>query len=577
VGGQLIRPSKRPSQRYYVVAVAAASFYSLALKANGTVVAWGGNEYGRTTVPPTATNVVAVAAGGDFSLALRADGTVIGWGDSRYGLLNVPIATNIVAIAACINQYSLALRSDGKVVAWGDHGQLQLNIPSAATNVVAIAGADRYSLVLRADGTVLGWGSSELITNTPPSATNVVAIATSWSHALALRGDGTIIGWGDNTYGQTTIPPSATNIVSIAVWSDYNLAIRADGLVIKWGITGALTNMIPPSAGDLNLVNLAINKRGTVNTDSPGTNVLSYCAANTAGGVGTSTRSVIVTDTKPPILTLTGASPLNLDVGTPFLEPAATASDACEGNLTPGVIPTGTVNSTLPNRYTLTYTVTDSSGNIATTNRSVDVRDRPAVSNITAFMFGTNSATGLPVIQARAEVNPNGVATAAFAQYGLNTTYPGRTAPMNWPASYGLNMFSALSDGLMPGGTYHYRVAASNSLGVTYGPDQTFTVPMFFAAGDLNGDGRVDEIELDNVLSNFWLTSTSLVMTNPMTLGGGLFQFALTNVSGWNMSMFASTNLTDWELLPAPARPVWQFLDPAYTNYPQRFYRLQWP
>ena len=33
----------------------------------------------------------------------------------------------------------------------------------------------------------------------------------------------------------------------------------------------------------------------------------------------------------------------------------------------------------------------------------------------------------------------------------------------------------------------------------------------------------------------------------------------------------------DWEVLPVPAKPVWQFLDPAYTNYPQRFYRLQWP
>jgi len=174
-------------------------------------------------------------------------------------------------------------------------------------------------------------------------------------------------------------------------------------------------------------------------------------------------------------------------------------------------------------------------------------------------------------------VNPNGLATVAFAQYGLNTSYPGRTASVNLPASYNTSTFFATLDGLVPGATYHFRVAASNSLGVAYGPDQTFTVPTLFAAGDLNGDGRVNESELNSVLSNYWLTSSSLVMTNPSTLGGGLFQFALTNVTGWNLSVFASTNLTDWELLPVPARPVWQFLDPAYTNYPQRFYRLQWP
>jgi hypothetical protein len=67
-------------------------------------------------------------------------------------------------------------------------------------------------------------------------------------------------------------------------------------------------------------------------------------------------------------------------------------------------------------------------------------------------------------------------------------------------------------------------------------------------------------------------------MTNPGHLGGGLFQFALTNnLTGWNLSVFASTNLTDWVLLPAPAKPVWQFLDLAHTNSQQRFYRLKWP
>lgn len=64
---------------------------------------------------------------------------------------------------------------------------------------------------------------------------------------------------------------------------------------------------------------------------------------------------------------------------------------------------------------------------------------------------------------------------------------------------------------------------------------------------------------------------------NATSSAGGLFQFALTNINGWNMRVFASTNLTDWELLSAPARPVWQFLDSAYTNSPQHFYRLQWP
>ena len=59
-----------------VVAVAAGGLDSLALRNDGTVVAWGALSY----VPPHATNVVAIAAGFAFDAALRADGTIVAWG-----------------------------------------------------------------------------------------------------------------------------------------------------------------------------------------------------------------------------------------------------------------------------------------------------------------------------------------------------------------------------------------------------------------------------------------------------------------------------------------------------------------
>src|SRR5687767_3244865 len=54
------------------------SYHSLALKQDGTVVAWG-----QTSVPAGLSNVVAVAAAADNSLALKSDGTVVGWGRLR--------------------------------------------------------------------------------------------------------------------------------------------------------------------------------------------------------------------------------------------------------------------------------------------------------------------------------------------------------------------------------------------------------------------------------------------------------------------------------------------------------------
>ena len=84
-----------------MVAIAAGADDSLALKADGTVVGWGVNAYGETTIPSGLSNVVAVAAGEYHSLALKADGTVVGWGFNGDGETAIPVGlNNVVAIAA---------------------------------------------------------------------------------------------------------------------------------------------------------------------------------------------------------------------------------------------------------------------------------------------------------------------------------------------------------------------------------------------------------------------------------------------------------------------------------------------
>ena len=72
-------------------------------------------------------------------------------------------------------------------------------------------------------------------------------------------------------------------------------------------------------------------------------------------------------------------------------------------------------------------------------------------------------------------------------------------------------------------------------------------------------------------MNNPWLQ-----MTDPVVLGDGYFQFALTNPAVWNFSVEASTNLSDWEAI-GPAFPVYQFNDPPSATRPERFYRLRWP
>jgi hypothetical protein len=94
-----------------VTAIAAGSYHNLALKRDGTVVAFGNNDFGQTNVPSGLQNVVAISGGYHHSLALKADGSLVTWGgtDNEFGVTNVPPnLTNLVAIAAG-GLHSLAL------------------------------------------------------------------------------------------------------------------------------------------------------------------------------------------------------------------------------------------------------------------------------------------------------------------------------------------------------------------------------------------------------------------------------------------------------------------------------------
>lgn len=104
-----------PPGRRFVDVASGPNF--VAVCDDGSVVAGGAT--GTHVVPLDATNVVKIAAGGEHFLALRRDGTVLAWGNNLAGETTVPsAASNVVAIVA-ENAKSLALRADGTVVKWG--------------------------------------------------------------------------------------------------------------------------------------------------------------------------------------------------------------------------------------------------------------------------------------------------------------------------------------------------------------------------------------------------------------------------------------------------------------------------
>ncbi len=192
----------------------------------------GDDDVQRVRVPAEATNVVAIAAGRLHRLALRGDGTVVGWGENSSGQSSIPgIATNVIAISAGSN-HTVALRGDGTVVAWGDNSRGQTNVPTGLVNAVAIASGYDRNLALCANGAVVAWGSMSRV---PAGLSNVVALSVGRDHDLALRGNGTVVAWGSDDRGRCLIPVGLADVVAIAASDGYGLALRGNGTVVWLG------------------------------------------------------------------------------------------------------------------------------------------------------------------------------------------------------------------------------------------------------------------------------------------------------------------------------------------------------
>ncbi len=226
------------------VAVAAGLNDALALRDNGTVTAWGANDFGITNVPPEVTNVVSISSGWLFHAALRGDGTVVTWGCALTGAPTE--LSNVVALAAGGHQFCLALKQDRTVVAWGYNGSGQTNVPAGLTNVLAVAAGLDHSLALCGDGSVAAWGDNTFgATEVPTNLTNVVGIAAGWSQSYALRADGTVVGWGMDA---TNVPIGLSNVVAVAGgWDAGREVLFNDGTVL-WNVAG-LSNVTAIARG----------------------------------------------------------------------------------------------------------------------------------------------------------------------------------------------------------------------------------------------------------------------------------------------------------------------------------------
>jgi hypothetical protein len=233
--------------------------------ATPTLVPWGcsvaGFDYGQCSVPGGLSGVTAIAASDADSLALKSDGTVVAWGCANAnfgnrGQCDVPgDLSGVTAIAAGFSD-SLALKGDGTVVAWGCAGGNgiwgQCNVPGGLSGVTAIAAGSYHSLALKGDGTVVAWGCSSGSDfgqcSVPGGLSGVTAIAASDRHSLALKNDGTVVAWGCGTtsagsgnFGQCSVPSGLCHATAIAAGTAQSLALAQFCQTINFGALAGKT------------------------------------------------------------------------------------------------------------------------------------------------------------------------------------------------------------------------------------------------------------------------------------------------------------------------------------------------
>jgi subtilisin len=178
------------------------------------------------------------------------------------------------------------------------------------------------------------------------------------------------------------IPPDTTPPV-ITIIGQNPVNITVDNIYTDAGAT-AVDNVDGP---------IVVISTGVVNITMIGVYTITYTATDSAGNVATATRIVNIIppqDTTPPVITINGQNSVNITFGSIYTDAGATAIDNVDGPV--AIVTTGFVNTTKVGVYTITYTATDSTGNIATTTRTVNVVPPPDTTPPVITINGLNPA-----------------------------------------------------------------------------------------------------------------------------------------------------------------------------------------
>jgi trimeric autotransporter adhesin len=255
--------------------VAGGDQFCLALKRDGSLWAWGSNDMGQlglgrgSNAPRLRPRRVgsglwkAIGAGSEFSIGIKRDGSLWAWGNNYLGQLGLGdkdtrwLPTRVgherswtsVAVGYL---FVLALKRDGSLWAWGDNGNdepahLRPTRLGSDFGWTTVSAGGALSLGVKRDGSLWTWG--EGAAGAPVrigTRSDWRAVAADGNHGLALKRDGSLWAWGENASGELgvgdrTDHPNPTRVGRSTAWTKiivgngFSLALRRDASLWAWG------------------------------------------------------------------------------------------------------------------------------------------------------------------------------------------------------------------------------------------------------------------------------------------------------------------------------------------------------
>lgn len=287
----------KPNIKNKVIKIMSGLEHSLALRSDGTVLAWGQNRYGQLgkgnndwaseelfpIVVENLEDVLDISVGYYHNAVLRKDGTVWIWGKNNLCQIGDKFDKNVLSptkmdeisdvkkVIACGN-CTCIIKNDGSLWIQGEYGfdinkGESLKIIKSFEKAVQINGVsdvvagESGFLILKENGSVWSLNESFLSLFQDPqniyvdsavvpvkidTLKDITCIAKGRAHYAALKKDGTIFTWGDNSYcqlgnGKTSRTSNSFKVEGLSnvkdVLSNLSISVAAknDGTIFAWG------------------------------------------------------------------------------------------------------------------------------------------------------------------------------------------------------------------------------------------------------------------------------------------------------------------------------------------------------